>query len=280
MCSPATRARITRIASSSVAIVVGGLPRTRRAESPRPMPRSIRPPLSSSRVARADAVTLGSRVPGFVTHVPRRSASLASAISVSSGYGSRQSTCESNSQPAVNPAASAWRVRARVRSIVCSGLSVKPNCMGRFLDGASRRLRLRSDEVLVRVGPSIPVELPGLANLGDQVEVHVPDDQLLVVGRAQLADELAAGRDEVALAVEVVVAQVLFDPDPVDRPHEVAVRDRVADLLDPPQVLAQAARRGTRDEDHLRPVQAERPGALREVAAVADVHADLADGRL
>ena len=83
--SPATSARMTRIASSRWAIVVGGLPSTRRAESPRPMPRSIRPPDSSSRVARDDAVTDGSRVAGFVTHVPSRRRVVASAISVSRG---------------------------------------------------------------------------------------------------------------------------------------------------------------------------------------------------
>ena len=90
---------MTVIASSSVAIVVGGLPRTRRAESPRPIPRSIRPPLTSSSAASADAVTDGSRVAGFVTQVPRRSRSLAWAISVRRTYGSRHRTCESNSQP-------------------------------------------------------------------------------------------------------------------------------------------------------------------------------------
>ena len=90
---------MTTIASSSVAIVVGGLPRTRRAESPRPMPRSMRPPLISSRTASAEAVTLGSRVAGFVTHVPRRIDIVASAMSVSRGYGSRHRTCESKSQP-------------------------------------------------------------------------------------------------------------------------------------------------------------------------------------
>ena len=90
---------MTTIASSRVAIVVGGLPSTRRAESPRPMPRSIRPPDTSSRTARADAVTDGSRVAGFVTHVPSRSRVVAWAIRVSRTYGSRHSTCESNSQP-------------------------------------------------------------------------------------------------------------------------------------------------------------------------------------
>ena len=55
------------------------------------------------------------------------------------------------------------------------------------------------------------------------------------------ADELAARVDEVALAVEVVVADLGLDADPVDRPDEVAVRDGVADLLDAPQVFAEAA---------------------------------------
>ena len=122
---------MTRIASSVLAIVIGGLPRTRRAESPRPMPRSIRPPEISSSVASTDAVTVGSRVPGFVTQVPSRIRSVTPAISVRSGYGSRHRTWESNSQPYSNPAASAWRVRASVRSSECSGLSVKPNCMAR-----------------------------------------------------------------------------------------------------------------------------------------------------
>ena len=90
---------MTWTASSRVAIVVGGLPRTRMAESPRPMPRSNRPPEISWRTARVDAVTDGSRVAGFVTHVPRRSVVVSRAISVRSGYGSRHRTWESNSQP-------------------------------------------------------------------------------------------------------------------------------------------------------------------------------------
>ena len=96
---PSTRSRMTAIASSSVFMLVGGLPSTRRALSPRPIPRSIRPPLSSSRTASADAVTLGSRVAGFVTQVPSRSRSLACAIRVSSTYASRHRTWLSKTQP-------------------------------------------------------------------------------------------------------------------------------------------------------------------------------------
>ena len=51
------------------------------------------------------------------------------AISVSSGYGSFHSTCESKIQPYSNPAPSACRVRATMRSTEMSGLRVMPNCI-------------------------------------------------------------------------------------------------------------------------------------------------------
>src|SRR3954447_1552715 len=281
MCSPATSALMTRIASSVCAIVIGGLPSTRRAESPRPMPRSIRPFENSSRTAMLEAVTDGSRVPGLVTHVPSRSVDVSPAISVRSGYGSRHRTCESKSQPLLKPAPSARRVSSSVRSIVCSGLSVNPKSIGRLRSRArevreptrrafgprapSRRRARESrwlghpppggragrahtrcrqtlvrngpekrvgadsgrDEVVVRVGSAVAVELPDLADLRDDVEIEVADDQLFLERAADTADELAAGVDEVALAVEVVVAELLLDPDPVDRADVVAVRDRV-----------------------------------------------------
>ena len=40
---------------------------------------------------------------------------------------------------------------------------------------------LRADEVVVRVGSAVAEELPRLADLGNLVEVDVPDEQLLVV---------------------------------------------------------------------------------------------------
>src|SRR4051794_18583801 len=95
-----------------------------------------------------------------------------------------------------------------------------------------------------------------------------------------LADELAPRVGEVALAVEVVVAVLGFDADAIDRADVVAVGDRVADLLDPPQVFGKTPRRRARDEDDLRAVQAEGPGAFGEVPVVADVDADLADSGL
>ncbi len=96
---PSARSRITSADSSSIAIEVGGFPSTRRALSPRPIPRSIRPPESSWRVASPLAVTVGSRVAGFVTHVPRRMCSVAVAMSVRRTYASRQSTWLSKIHP-------------------------------------------------------------------------------------------------------------------------------------------------------------------------------------
>ena len=61
------------------------------------MPSSMRPPEISWSVAIADAVTVGSRVTGFVTQVPRWIVDVACAHSAKIGYGSCHSTWESHS---------------------------------------------------------------------------------------------------------------------------------------------------------------------------------------
>ena len=70
---------MNRQASSICSTVTGFCPITRRALSPRPMPMSIRPPETSCSVAIALAVTVMSRVAGFVTHGPSRTRSVAAA---------------------------------------------------------------------------------------------------------------------------------------------------------------------------------------------------------
>ena len=67
----------------------------RRAESPRPIPITMRPSEMSCSVAYPLASTVGSRVPGFVTQCPNFIVDVASAASVSSGNDSCQRTCES-----------------------------------------------------------------------------------------------------------------------------------------------------------------------------------------
>src|SRR5487761_1228286 len=61
---PSARFLITRIASDKVASEVGWWPITRSAESPRPMPHTVRLPNISLRVANCDAMTDQSLVPG------------------------------------------------------------------------------------------------------------------------------------------------------------------------------------------------------------------------
>src|SRR5688572_7668841 len=132
------------------------------------------------------------------------------------------------------------------------------------------------DELVVRVRPAVAVELPAVAHLADLVEVEVAHDQLRLVRVADVAHELPARVDEVALAVEVVLAERL-DTDPVDGADVVHVGDRRRRLLEAPDVLGQPAVRGRRVEHDLRPVESDRPPPLREVPVVADVDADLAD---
>jgi hypothetical protein len=85
---PFASSRITWTASRSVAIVVGLPLMTRTAESPRPMPITVRLPNISFRVANTLAVTVQSRVAGFVTIVPTITLRVFARISVWIGNGS------------------------------------------------------------------------------------------------------------------------------------------------------------------------------------------------
>ncbi len=83
--SPFMSAFIIVRAASKSAILTGLYPITRRAESPRPIPITMRPPEMSCSVAYALAVTVGSRVPGFVTQWPIFIRSVFTASSVRRG---------------------------------------------------------------------------------------------------------------------------------------------------------------------------------------------------
>ncbi|CAM5603630.1 hypothetical protein SPURM210S_05654 [Streptomyces purpurascens] len=61
---------MTFMASLIRASVLGLRPATRIAESPRPMPQTVRLPNMSLRVAKVEAVTSQVRVPGLVTIGP------------------------------------------------------------------------------------------------------------------------------------------------------------------------------------------------------------------
>src|SRR5262249_16632080 len=133
--------------------------------------------------------------------------------------------------------------------------------------------------VPVSFGTAIAVESPDLADLADLVEVEIGDDHCILVARP-FDDELAARRGEVALAVELADRPGLLDADAVDRADPVAVRDRVRRLLEVPEVLGEPGDRRARVQHELGPAETEDPRALGEMAVVADVDADVAEGRL
>ena len=106
---------IIRQDASNSATFIGCRPITRRAESPRPMPITIRPPEITCSVAYRLASTVGSRVPGLVTKCPSFIRVVRSAASVRSGVDSCQRTCESYVQPYSNPCSSASSISSRKR---------------------------------------------------------------------------------------------------------------------------------------------------------------------
>src|SRR6266566_4632070 len=125
----------------------------------------------------------------------------------------------------------------------------------------------------VGVRTAVAVELPQVPDLGQLRHVQVAHQHLVLVIGGGVAHQLSARVGEIRLAVEVVVAERLH-ADPVDRADEVFVGHRGGGLLQPPQVLRQAAAGGRRVEHDPGAGQAERPPALGEVPVVADVYAD------
>src|SRR4051794_41952145 len=80
---------------------------TRTAESPRPMPQTVRLPYISFSVAKTDAVTVQSRVAGFVTNGPTMMRVVSARIAEGMKYGSCQNRCETKVQTGLKPWASA-----------------------------------------------------------------------------------------------------------------------------------------------------------------------------
>src|SRR5437868_7488668 len=134
---------------------------------------------------------------------------------------------------------------------------------------------LEPNQAAVRLGPPVAIELPRVAHLADLVEVELRGDQRALIALGDRKN-LAARIAEVALSVKLADVPRRLKADAIDRPDEVAVRHRVRGLLELPQILRQSRDRGRRIEDDLRAVEPELARALREMAVVADVDADLA----
>src|SRR6478752_9045630 len=106
---------MTWIDSRSSDIVTGDPLVTRTAESPRPMPHTVRLPYISFSVAKTDAVTVQSRVAGFVTKGPTVTRLVSARIAEWITYGSSHSRCESKVHTWLNPWASASLASCTVR---------------------------------------------------------------------------------------------------------------------------------------------------------------------
>src|SRR5262245_30731657 len=85
------------------------------------------------------------------------------------------------------------------------------------------------DQRAIGVGAAIAEELPGPADLLDQIEIERRDQQLVLV-LAGARDDLAARIAEVRVAVELADVPRRLAADPVDRADEVAIGHRVGRL--------------------------------------------------
>src|SRR5579871_98933 len=138
---------------------------------------------------------------------------------------------------------------------------------------------LRLYQRFIHFRPPVAEELPGVADLGDEVEGEVGGEYLVLVAR-RLREDAAARIAEIAGAVEFADVPGRLDADAVDGSDEVAIGDGVSGLFEPPKVLAEAGDRGGWIEHDFRAVQAERARPFGEMAVVTDVDPDLAEAEI
>jgi hypothetical protein len=102
-----------------------------------------------------------------------------------------------------------------------------------------RAILLVLRQIAIGVGATIAVELPSIAHGLDEIHVEIAHDEFGLVGVTDVTDELAFRIDEVARAVEVVVAQPL-DADAVDGADVSTRWRRRRGPLELPEVVRQA----------------------------------------
>src|SRR5882762_9726358 len=148
-------------------------------------------------------------------------------------------------------------------------VSARSNLVGRL--GVFRRASARDFSVGFR--PAVTVKLPGIADFLNFIEIQFSDQQLILVA-AGLLNDFPARVAEIALAVEFADLPGMLGADAVDGRNEISVSNRVRRLLEFPKIFGEAGDSGRRVVDDFRAVEAEDSRAFREVAVVADVHAD------
>src|ERR1700687_2527322 len=122
----------------------------------------------------------------------------------------------------------------------------------------------RVDQFAIRRWPAMLAELPQRAHLVDEAQVHVCNEELILV-LARLRDDLAARTHEIARAVKAADVPWRLRAHAIDGPDEYIVGQRCGGLLDPPGVLTGSCDGGRRIDDVMRAVQRERTPALGKV---------------
>src|SRR5260370_11146434 len=154
-------------------------------------------------------------------------------------------------------------------------VSARSNLVGRL--GAFAGAGPRDFSVGFRA--AVAVELPGVADFLNFVEMQLGDEQFVRVA-ACLFDDFAARVAEVAFAVKFADFPGSFGADTVDGGDEIRVGYRVGGLLEFPKIFGEAGNRGGGVVDNFRSVEAEDARAFGEVAVVTNVDADAGVTRL
>src|SRR5258708_3958453 len=154
-------------------------------------------------------------------------------------------------------------------------VSARSNLVGRL--GAFAGAGPRDFSVGFRA--AVAIELPGVADFLDFVEIQLGDEQFILIA-AGLLDDFAARVAEVAFAVKFADSPGSFGANAIDGGDEVGVGDGVGGLLKLPEIFGEAGDGGGRVVDNFRSVEAENARAFGKVAVVADVDADAGVTRL
>src|SRR5713101_4301629 len=148
-------------------------------------------------------------------------------------------------------------------------VSARSNLVGRLgaFAGAGPR------DFAVGFRAAVAIELPGIANFLNFVEIQLGDEQFVFVA-AGLLDNFAARVAEVAFAVKFADFPGSFGANAIDGGDEIRVGYRVSGLLEFPKIFGEAGDSGGGVVDNFGAVEAENARAFGEVAVVADVDAD------
>src|SRR5260370_33912582 len=111
---------------------------------------------------------------------------------------------------------------------------------------------------------AVAIELPGVADFLNFVELQLGDEQFVLVA-AGLLDDFAARVAEVTFAVKFADFPGSFGANAIDGGDEIRVGYRVSGLLEFPKIFGETGDRGRGIVDNFRAVEAEDARTFREM---------------